>query len=269
MTAPRGPSWVGLAWAALPMLGCMLVLVVARLGQVRRLTIATARLVVQVLILGMVLDAVFSTRSPAIVLAIAIAMLAASAHAVGTRQRRSSWALRIESFGAMALAATTVMVVGTRMALGVEPWYEPRVVLPILGMILGNSVNGVALGAERLESELRAERDRVELRLSLGASARQAATPALRAAVAAALTPTIHGMTIAGIVAIPGMMTGQILAGAEVASALRYQILIYLLIAGTVGLSTLLLLELRLRRHFTPAQQLRHELLDDAPSAKL
>src|SRR5262249_13704376 len=119
----------------------------------------------------------------------------------------------------------------------------------------------VSLAAERLESELRADRDRVELRLALGATARQSALPALRAAVRAALTPITNNMMIAGIVAIPGMTTGQLLAGAPVETALRYQILIYLGITGTAGLSMLILLGLRLRRYFTPAHQLRADRL--------
>jgi putative ABC transport system permease protein len=171
------------------------------------------------------------------------------------------WALRLEAFAAMGVGMAAVMAVSIRLGLRVTPWYEPRVVIPLLGMILGNSVTGVALAAERLESDLRAERDRVELRLALGATARQAALPALRAAVKAALTPAINNMMIAGIVAIPGMTTGQLLAGAKVQEAIRYQILIYLGITGTVAISTLALLAVRLRTYFTSWAQLRVERL--------
>jgi putative ABC transport system permease protein len=83
--------------------------------------------------------------------------------------------------------------------------------------------------------------------------------PAMRAAVRAGLTPIINNMMIAGIVAIPGMTTGQILAGADVLDAVRYQVLIYMGITATATLSTLILLAIRLRRHFTPAHQLREE----------
>lgn len=257
--APLGPSWLGLVWAALPMLAVAAVLAWQRLGQVRKLMIATLRLVVQISLLGLVLQAVFAVENPALVALVAFIMLAAAASAVGTRQKRGSWVLRLESFAAMGLGTAIAVAVGTRLALEVEPWYEARTLVPIIGMVLGNSLNGVALGAERLDNDLRAERDRVELRLALGASARQAAAPALRAAVAAALTPTINSMTIAGIVAVPGLMTGQVLAGANVGDALRYQILIYFMIAATVGISTLVLLAARLRRYFNAAQQLRIE----------
>ncbi|MBX6312243.1 MAG: iron export ABC transporter permease subunit FetB [Isosphaeraceae bacterium] len=264
MRTSCGPTWVGLAWASLPVLGVLVVLAARGLGQVRPLTIALMRLVVQLWLLGMVLGWVFEVRNPWLIGAIALGMLAASAHAVASRQVRDTWGLRLEAFGSIVIGSAIVMAVTLRLALRLEPWYEPRTVVPLLGMVLGNSVSGVALAAERLESELRAERDRVELRLALGATARQAALPALRAAVRAALTPTINNMMIAGIVSIPGMMTGQLLAGADVATALRYQILVYLAIEGTVGISTLILLWLRLRRYFTAAHQLRAEALDQA-----
>src|SRR5262245_13541701 len=230
MSPRHGPSWPGLVVASLPMLGCMAMLAWRRLGQVRAMTIAAARLVVQMLVLGVVLGMVFAARNPWVVLAAAAVMLAASAYTVASRQRRTEWVLRLQSFFSMGIGAAVTMAVGTRLALRVEPWYEPGVIVPMLGMILGNSVNAVSLGAERLEGELRAGRDLIETRLALGATSRQAAEPALRAAVGAALTPVINGMMIAGIVSIPGMMTGQILAGADVADAMRYQILIYLLI---------------------------------------
>ena len=120
----------------------------------------------------------------------------------------------------------------------------------------------MALAAERFASDLKADRDLVELRLSLGATSRQAATPALRSAVRAGLSPILNNMAIAGIVAIPGMTTGQLLAGADVGQAIRYQILLYLAIAATVAISVLILLRIRLGRHFTASHQLRRDALE-------
>ncbi|RUL88334.1 ABC transporter permease [Tautonia sociabilis] len=255
------PSWAGLAWAAIPVVLLAAVLRSRRLGQARPLLVGSARMAGQLLLLGMVLKAAFAVDHPWVVGAAGLVMLSASAQAVGARQSRPSWSLRLEAAAAMTVGAGLAVVVSTRLALGVAPWYDPPVVIPLLGMILGNSVNGVALAAERLESELRSGADLIERRLSLGASARQAALPALRAAVAAGLTPTINGMMVAGIVSIPGMMTGQLLAGAEPTAAFRYQILIYLAISGSVGLAILVLLSLRTRRAFTPDHQLRRPRL--------
>ncbi len=257
----HGPDWLGLAWAGLPLAACMGLLAWQRLGQVRSMAIATARLVLQMMLLALVLRAIVAANNAWLVLGIALVMLATAAHTVGARQRRRRWEIRVEAFGAMATGTVVVMAVSIRLSLRIEPWYDALTVIPMLGMILGNSVTAVALAAERFESDLRADRDLVELRLSLGATARQAATPALRASVSAGLSPILNNMMIAGIVAIPGMTTGQLLAGAEVGQAIRYQILLYLAIAATVTISVLILLTIRLRRYFTPAQQLRRETL--------
>ena len=258
----RGPDWIGLAWAILPIAACMALLAWQKLGQVRPLAISIARLVLQMMLLAVVLQAIVAANRPWVVLAVACVMLATAAHTVGDRQTRRKWEIRLEAFGAMAIGAALVMAVSIRLSLRIEPWYDPRTVIPMLGMILGNSVTAVALAAERFASDLKADRDLVELRLSLGATARQAATPALRSSVSAGLSPIINNMMIAGIVSIPGMTTGQLLAGADVGEAIRYQILIYLGIATTVTLSVLILLAIRLRRYFTPAHQLRRDALD-------
>lgn len=260
MTVPI-PTWTGILYAAIPVAASALLLTALRLGQVRPLVVSVARMTAQLALLGLVLDWIFRARSPAIVGAVAVVMLVTSAHTVGSRLRGGGWALRAESFAAMATAMVLVLAVALKLSLRVEPWYEPRVVIPLLGMILGNSVTSVALAAERLESDLRNDRDRVELRLALGASTIQAAMPGLRSAVGAGLTPVLNNMAIAGIVAIPGMTTGQILIGATVHDAIRYQILIYLGITGTVVLSTLTLLAVRLRHYFTPSAQLRIDRL--------
>ena len=281
------PTWVGLAWATLPMLAVMVVLWRQRLGQVGLLSLAATRLTLQITFLGWALGFIFAAESPALLLLVVVVMTAISAYTVGTRRSNATTGrrarglfarlgfgggdsaatrtLRLQAFVAIALGASTVMVVAVTLSLGVRPWYDARVVIPLLGMILGNSVNGVALAAERLDSELRAGRELIELRLALGATWRQASLPAARAAISTALTPTINSMMIAGIVSVPGMMTGQILAGADVNLALRYQIMMYLLIAGTVGISTLALMSVRLRRAFTSAHQLRWDQVQSRP----
>ncbi len=251
------PDWLGLAWAAVPMAFSAIVLAVARLGQVRPMIVASVRLVVQLWLLGIVLKAIFRAESAWVVLVTVGVMLAVAAHTVGTRQPKHRWQIRLESLAAMGLAIAATMAVCVRLALHLDPWYSASTFIPLFGMILGNSVSGVSLAAERLAADLKADRDLVEQRLALGATSRQAAMPALRAAVRSALTPVLNNMMIAGIVAIPGMTTGQLLAGADVLEALRYQVLVYFGITGTAALSALIMLELRMRRYFTKAHQLR------------
>ena len=136
----RGPDWIGVAWAGLPLAGCMLLLAWQGLGQVRSMAVATTRLVLQMMLLAVVLRAIIAANHPALVLAIALGMLGAAAHTVGARQVRGRWAIRVEAFGAMLVGSAVVMAVSIRVALGVTPWYDAQTVIPMLGMILGNSV---------------------------------------------------------------------------------------------------------------------------------
>ena len=256
-----GPGWEGLAWAAVPLVVALILLRALRLGQTAPLLVATARLVGQMMLLAMVLGWIVAVDSPGVVGGVALVMLATAAHTVGSRHRapHGRWLLRVEAFGALLVGSMLVLAVSIRLAMRVEPWYDPRTVLPMLGMILGNTVSAISLAAERFDADLRADHDLVELRLSLGATGWQAATPALRSAVAAGLSPILNNMSLAGIVAIPGMTTGQLLAGADVGQAIRYQILLYFGITATVGLGVVILLAIRFRHAFTAAHQLRRD----------
>ena len=259
--APIGPDWFGLAWASLPLILAGALLATFQLGQTRAMVVATVRLVAQMMLLALVLGAIVAADSPSLVVGVALVMLAVAAHTVGSRQtgqRGVGW-LRVEAFGSLVIGALIVMAVSVKLALHVTPWYDPRTVLPMLGMILGNTVTAISLAAERFEADLQRDRDQVELRLNLGSTARQAATPALQAAVRASLSPILNNMSLAGIVAIPGMTTGQLLAGADVGQAIRYQILLYLGIAATVTFGVLILLALRFRRVFTADHQFRRD----------
>jgi putative ABC transport system permease protein len=147
--------------------------------------------------------------------------------------------------------AVTVFVVR------VEPWWTPQYFLPLAGMIVGNAMNAAALTAERLRAELSGRRDEIEIRLALGASPRQASQDALGAAIRAGLIPMINAMMTVGLVSLPGMMTGQILAGADPGMASRYQIVVMFMLSAATAISAVLLGALLYRRFFTSAWQLR------------
>jgi len=121
-------------------------------------------------------------------------------------------------------------------ALRPDPWYDPRYGLPLLGMILGNTMTGVSLGLSSLTNGLVQRRAAVEARLMLGHDRRSACGPVIRQAMRNALMPIINVMSATGVVSIPGMMTGQILGGVPPSEAVKYQILIMFLIAGGVGM---------------------------------
>jgi putative ABC transport system permease protein len=135
-----------------------------------------------------------------------------------------------------------------------RPWYSPQFAIPLLGMILGNTLNGISLGLDRLGSELAAKRGQVETLLALGGTRWEAARQPVQQAVRTGMIPLINSMMVVGIVSLPGMMTGQLLVGVNPIEAVKYQIVIMFLIAsgtalGTVGVVLLSYLRLFGRDH--------------------
>jgi putative ABC transport system permease protein len=144
----------------------------------------------------------------------------------------------------------------TGMIITASPWWLPQYFLPLGGMIIGNSMNALALALERLFADLRAQRDLVDMKLSLGANYREASEDMVRRAIKAGMIPSINSLMGVGIVFIPGMMTGQIVAGADPLAAVRYQIVVMLMLVASTTISTLIVVLLTRRRCFGGAQQL-------------
>jgi putative ABC transport system permease protein len=123
-------------------------------------------------------------------------------------------------------------------------------------MIIGNSMNGAALAAERLNSEMELRRAEVEAYLALGAPPAVASAEAVRRALVAALMPTVNMLMIVGFVSLPGMMTGQIIAGTSAMTAVRYQIIVVFMLAGAVAMTSVVVVLWYRRTFFGPAEQL-------------
>jgi putative ABC transport system permease protein len=128
-------------------------------------------------------------------------------------------------------------------------------------MILGSAMTSAALAGDRLQGDLLVRADEVEARLALGFSGSEATQPMARAALRAAMIPTVNGMMTVGLVQLPGMMTGQILAGSSPLLAIKYQLVVVFMQAAATGLASLLFVRLAVRRYLTPAHQLRRYLL--------
>lgn len=231
-----------------------------RVGQERELLWASLRMVVQLLIVGYLLHLLFALRNAAAVMLVLAVMGAFAVQtAVGRVQQRLPGLYRI---------VTTSLLIGCgggtfffcSLVIGLEPWYDPRYLIPLAGMIFGNALTGASLAAERLASEMRQRRDEIETALCLGASPAQASREVVRDAYRAALMPTVNAMAAMGLVFLPGMMTGQILSGTAPALAVRYQIAVMCVITGSVAVSAFLILWQGARACFTPAAQLRREL---------
>ncbi|MED6335091.1 MAG: ABC transporter permease, partial [Planctomycetota bacterium] len=139
--------------------------------------------------------------------------------------------------------------------------WEPRYLIPFLGMVLGNGLTGISLGLERCLRELDEGRVRVECLLALGATRWEASRVVAGEAVRAGMVPILNSMTVVGLVTIPGMMTGQLLGGVSPLTAARYQILIMFLIAATTAGGVTVVVVLCLRALFDDTHRLRLERL--------
>lgn len=235
-----------------------------RLGLARDLVIGAARMTVQLLLIGLVLEWVFATENPAIIVGIAVLMAALAGRTGVKRTARRYpgiwWNALVVILGASFLV-TGVSVLGV---LRVDPWFDPQYLIPLHGMLLGNALNGISLGLDRFMEGCAKDRALIETRLALGATRWEAARPVATEALRTGMIPVVNSMMIMGLVSLPGMMTGQILAGADPAQAVRYQILIMFMIASCVALATGGVVALAYRALFSPRHQLRSEKLRGA-----
>jgi len=231
------------------------------LGLGRLLFWAAVRTVVQLLAVGYLLGWVFEFAYWYVVLPLMCAMTLIAGTSAAGRGRWTYAGQRSDSIVSVWGSSWLVAALGLFAVIRIDPWYEPQYAIPILGMILGNTLTGVSLGMERMTRELTAGRDTVEMILALGGTRWEAAQAPIRSAVRAGMMPTLNQMTVVGIVSLPGMMTGQVLAGQHPLEAVRYQIVIMFLIAASSALGTVGAVLLTYLRLFSPQHRfLAHRL---------
>ncbi len=213
-----------------------------KLGLERKLAVAVARMVVQLLIVGFLLKSLFAVQSPWLAAGVTLFMLAFAGREVRARQERrlsGLWGYGLGT-GAMALSAITITAIGLAAMIGADPWWSPRFALPLLGMVLGNAMTGVSLALDTLHATVKREKPAIEAQLLLGATRWEAVRPFTRRALRSGFMPIINSMAATGVVSLPGMMSGQILSGVDPTEAVKYQLLVMFLIGGSTGLGVLL-----------------------------
>ena len=182
---------------------------------------ALARMLVQLLLIGYVLTFIFQTESALVVISVLTAMLLISSW-ISLRSLHNRNRLQfMRILGSISLGGVFTLALVTQAVLDLNPWFEPRYMIPLAGMIFANAMNTVALAAERYESEL----EKID------------SNKAKRVALRAALIPLINSLFAVGLVSLPGMMTGQILSGVSPLIAARYQIVVMCMIFGASGIS--------------------------------
>jgi putative ABC transport system permease protein len=234
---------------------------VLKLGLSRSLWLASLRMVVQLLLVGYVLQWIFTLRNPGVILAIALGMTAIAGTSAVNRSRRRFRNVYWNSFVSVLASSFLVTSLAVIAIIRVEPWYDPQYLIPLLGMVLGNALTGISLALDRFMEDLVSQREKVEALLALGATRWEAASGTVKEAIRAGMIPTINSMMVMGLVSLPGMMTGQILAGASPIDAVRYQIVIMFTIASGTALGTMGIVMLAFRALFSQKHRLRLERL--------
>ncbi|MGB3720965.1 MAG: iron export ABC transporter permease subunit FetB [Hyphomicrobiaceae bacterium] len=235
-------SWLDLAAAAVLIIINGVLSFTLRLGLERSIAIAALRMLVQLGAIGFVLKFIFDQSSPLVTAAFALVMVGVAGHEALARQeaRIGGWAAYGIGAGTLFCVGLVATVYSMTVIIGPEPWYDPRYLLPILGMILGNSLTGVALVLNAVTQAARRERAAIEARLALGETRFEATSGVIVHAVKTGMMPILNAMAAAGVVTLPGMMTGQILAGVDPVEAAKYQIMIMFVISAATALGVML-----------------------------
>jgi len=231
----------------------------SKLGLEKDLLWGTVRAGGQLIAIGYVLLVLFKHEEPVwVFLTLAVMLVAAAATSAGRVEHGPGWTELFPRALLAIAAGTAVALVPVFVAIVPPvPWFNARYLVPIGGMMLASAMNTVALVFERLFATARSEAATIEQLLALGATEKQAIAPHVRASVRAAMIPTINGLLTVGLVALPGMMTGQILSGTAPEQAVRYQIVIMYQVVAVASVSGVLAAALARRLIFTKRMQRR------------
>lgn len=222
----------------------------------RDLIIGTIRTFVQLFLLGYLLKIVFDLKSVFLVMGVFGFMTLFAAWTVYSRVKEKQISFFYPVLISMVISYFLVAYLVTGVIVNVDPWWEPRYFIPLGGMVIGNSMNAIAIAIERLLGELKSRRAEIEMQLCLGADSKEACKDIVKNAMQAGMIPSINSMMAVGMVFIPGMMTGQILAGSDPVTAIKYQIVVMVMLTGSTTLGTLIAVLLVRKRCFNKGEQL-------------
>ena len=210
-----------LLWVTLPVI-IMVIIYIRWTKDAITLPYALTRMLIQLILIGYVLTYIFNSNSSyLVILILSIMLLSATVIALRPMQKRNR-SVFIYAFFAITVGGLFTLMTVIFGVLDLNPWYEPRFLIPLAGMIFANSMNAVSIAAERFESERERDVGYVEARA---------------ASYKAALIPIVNALFAVGLVSLPGMMTGQILSGVDPLIAVRYQMMVMLMILGSAGIS--------------------------------
>jgi len=239
---------------------------VMQLRMSQLIIVAAIRTVVQLLLVGLVLKWLFAQQAFIWIAAMWTVMLLVAGREILARQTRRFKGLWGYGVGTVSvfISSFVVGIFVLTMVVNNTPWYTPQYAIPLMGMIIGNTMTAAALSLENLTKTAWQQRMVLEARLALGQSWRQAIQDIAIQSVRIGLFPIVNAMAAAGLVNLPGMMSGQILGGTPPAEAVKYQILIMFMITAASGFATLIAVWLAARHLFDNRQRLTTERLHAA-----
>lgn len=208
------------------------------------IAVGTLRSVVQLTAMGYILKFIFGLDSLAVVIILFILMTFFAAEIIKGRVKKQKVSYYFPTLVSVQITFFLVTFIITAFIVEVKPWWEPRYFITIGGMIAGNSMTALAISLDRFFSDLKTKRQKVEMKLCLGATSEEASRGIFRDALRSGMIPSINNMMGAGLVSIPGMMTGQILAGNDPTEALKYQIVVMLMLVASTAITSLIVLKL-------------------------
>lgn len=239
----------------------LVLLVIFKARDIRRekmIIIATTRMTIQLTIMGYILMYIFKNPSWWLTLITLSVMIGfAIYNALKRVKSELSKELKQLMAASMIIGYLVTASVFMLLVLQVRPWFNPQYFIPISGMIIGNAMTGIALGANRLCANMRDHREQIENSLMLGATPKMASHEDVNDAFDSAILPTMNNMMTMGIVSLPGMMTGQMLSGIFPLTAIKYQIGIMLAILGCTAITVVLFVSLGYRTFFNKSAALK------------
>lgn len=227
-----------------------------RIPVAKDMALGSVRAFAQLVAVGYALKFIFDLESPWLILLALLIMITVGAHAAAGRVKKLKGAFVIT---VTSMAIGSLVTIGIMLAARIIS-FEARYIIPLGGMIIGNSMNASALTVDRISSDLRNNRLAIETALALGKSWRVASASYIRASATAGMMSMLNFMKTVGIVALPGAMTGMILAGAEPIDAVLLQIIVAYMLLAAVTMTSVMAVELTIRRFFTRCHQLQHDV---------
>ena len=223
------------------------------LGIEKDIIISILRAVIQLVLVGYVLEAIFNLKKPLFTMILVLIMIINAALNTKKRGDKIDNVVRISFVSILIGSFITIVIL---VLLGLIK-FTPNEIVPIAGMIVSNSMIAIGLSYRNLNNSFESKRAEIEVKLSLGANIKEASEKILAESIKIAIMPTIDSAKTLGIVSLPGTMTGLILGGASPLTAIKFQIMVTFMILSSASISTMISAYLSYKSFFNKRQQLK------------